>query len=603
MPKSGRAAARGIIAAVLKESGSRHDKASMTRQETVFLRLLRAAVGEGDGAELPALTDAEWAAVFSLAERHHLLPLILDAAHRAGAPLDVRALLPYKRRAARLTALQTARTSAFLSLYRALADRGAAPLVMKGLICRALYPEPDFRFSADEDLLIPPSEAAALYAILTERGLRTDTAVEELSSAWEVTWTSPDGTVLLEVHTAPFPPDSGAYGDFNDAFPGLYDRAVTERISDTDVRTLAPADHLLYLACHALKHFLHGGCGVRQLCDVCLFARAYGGVIDWPELLSRAETIRAADFLRAFLALGERHLGVAPAGFPEPLGTGDGEDLLADLLQSGVYGSSTMSRKHSSTVTLAAVENAKRGASPERLPLRRLLFPSFAAMSRRYPWVKRHPIFLPAAWLHRLATYARQRRPGENTPAEALRIGRERLALLERYGLLPGAAPPPPADKKVVDTGEYISALLPLIREGHEVSLPVAGGSMTPFLIDQRDQVFLRTLPGPAKRGDIVLYRRDNGSFVLHRVRAVRRKGNDLLFDIIGDAQDRIERDVRQDQLLAVVTRVRRKGEILAPGGFRWWFFRNIWIGIIPLRRPLMRLYASLRGRRSRRKK
>lgn len=32
------------------------------------------------------------------------------------------------------------------------------------------------------------------------------------------------------------------------------------------------SDHLFYLICHALKHFYHSGFGIRQVCDILLFA-------------------------------------------------------------------------------------------------------------------------------------------------------------------------------------------------------------------------------------------------------------------------------------------------------------------------------------------
>lgn len=30
------------------------------------------------------------------------------------------------------------------------------------------------------------------------------------------------------------------------------------------------------MICHAFKHFLHSGFGIRQVCDIVLFANAYG---------------------------------------------------------------------------------------------------------------------------------------------------------------------------------------------------------------------------------------------------------------------------------------------------------------------------------------
>lgn len=561
----------------------------MTTQELHFLRLLRAAVGSAPAADLPPSEETDWTAVFSLAESHHVLPMIVEAAYRAGAAPPEEVFARYKRRAMHMISLQAAKTAAFLSLYSFLAERGLAPLVMKGIICRALYPQPDFRFSADEDLLIPPDDIDAYHAALSAYGLTAGRPEEEISSAQETGYTSADGLLYLELHRYPFPPESGAYGDFNDAFAGVHDRAVSVTADGAALRTMCPTDHLFYLICHALKHFLHGGFGIRQICDICLFARAKDGEIDWARIRSQAEAIRAAEFIAAVFAVGSRYLGVEPPASEgaRPLREvrTDPEPLLADLLDSGVFGASTRSRRHSGGITLGAVESAKKGASAGRGSLLRTLFPPASSLEGRYTYLKDHPILLPAAWAHRLVTYARQQGTADDSAAEALRIGRERTELLRRYGLLGGAP------DRVVDTGEYISSLRELIEQGHEVALPVAGSSMTPFLGDGRDRVFLRAPDRPLKRGDIVLYRRDGGIYVLHRIRRVRGG----TYDVVGDAQSEIERGVRREQIFAVVTRAERKGKLIGPGCFHWRFFQYVWIGMVPLRRPLLGLYAACR--------
>lgn len=561
----------------------------MTTRDDVFLRLLRAALGTETDAELPPLTADDWRAVFSLAELHHVLPLAADAAYRLGADVPADVFRPYRRGAMRVVSIQTAKTAAFLALYRSLAERGPAPLVMKGIVCRALYPQPDFRFSADEDLLIPPDEIRAYHEALTACGLTASRPEEEIFSQQETGYTSADGLLYLELHRWPFPPDSGAYGNFNDFFAGVHDRAVSVTVDGVSLRTMCPTDHLFYLICHALKHFLHGGFGVRQVCDICLFAKANDGEIDWARLRSQAEEIRAADFAAAVFAAGSRYLGLAPpasdgARFLREAAA-DPEPLMADLLDSGVYGASTRSRRHSGDVTLGAAESARKGASMARGSLIRTLFPPASSLSGRYTYLSKHPILLPLAWAHRLMTYARRQGTAGDSAAEALRLGRERTALMRRYGLLPGAP------KKMVDTGAYLSSLRELIEQGHEVSVPVAGSSMTPFLGDGRDRVFVRAPDRPLRRGDVVLYQRDNGAYVLHRIRRVRGEA----FDVIGDAQSETERGVRRDQIFAAAVRAERKGKRIGPGCFHWWFFQYVWIGMVPLRRPLLGLYAACR--------
>ena len=107
--------------------------------------------------------------------------------------------------------------------------------------------------------------------------------------------------------------------------------------------------------------------------------------------------------------------------------------LLEDALGGGVYGSSTMSRKHSGSMTLAAVEDAERFNRAKSVM--RTVFPNRAVMETSFPWVKRSALLLPAAWTVRIVRYLRSRGEGNST-AESLQIGAERLELLREYKII-----------------------------------------------------------------------------------------------------------------------------------------------------------------------
>ncbi|MBP5209320.1 MAG: S24/S26 family peptidase [Clostridia bacterium] len=60
-----------------------------------------------------------------------------------------------------------------------------------------------------------------------------------------------------------------------------------------------------------------------------------------------------------------------------------------------------------------------------------------------------------------------------------------------------------------------------LAEQGFYLTTP-AGHSMEPMLTDREDQVLIRPLTGPARRGDVLLYETPAGLHALHRV--VRRR-------------------------------------------------------------------------------
>ena len=146
-----------------------------------------------------------------------------------------------------------------------------------------------------------------------------------------------------------------------------------------------------------------------------------------------------------------------------------------------------------------------------------------------------------------------------------------------------------------VDTKEYVSMLKGLTEEGHLVSLLISGWSMTPFLSHERDTVYFKKPDRPLRVGDIVFYERENGQYVLHRIRKCHGQET---FDIVGDAQTLTERGVRRDQIFGLVVRAERKGRVLTPASPVWLFYSVIWIRLVPLRHLLIRFAHILKRKK-----
>lgn len=72
-------------------------------------------------------------------------------------------------------------------------------------------------------------------------------------------------------------------------------------------------------------------------------------------------------------------------------------------------------------------------------------------------------------------------------------------------------------DKVKIPAALLLAEVASLLADGHEVTLPVKGRSMYPFVVGDRDSVVLRRA-GNIRVGDVVLARLADGSFVLHRV-------------------------------------------------------------------------------------
>lgn len=141
---------------------------------------------------------------------------------------------------------------------------------------------------------------------------------------------------------------------------------------------------------------------------------------------------------------------------------------------------------------------------------------------------------------------------------------------------------------KILGTEAYINTLVDMVDQGNEVSLVVVGHSMEPFLVHERDQVLLSPITRKVQKGDIVLYQRENGQYILHRICRIRADG----YDLVGDNQNicDIEGPIQRKQMRAIVRKVRRHGKVVQEGDFLWRIFQKEWLRMIRWRRYLKKI-------------
>ena len=420
-------AASLLVAHVIEshKERARHTNMTLTATETQFLHIAKVAVS---GGEIPA-ENVDWSAVFALAGQQKLLPLVFEAARTAPAAAENAALFAaVKQQVIGQVLHQTLRAAEFAALYGDLRAAGLHPVVVKGQLCSRLYPLQDHRISADDDLYIPEAEFPACHARLLANGLTTDTPADELAAADEVSYTKEGSPLYIELHRHLFDSSEDAHDDLNRFFADLHPVEIDGFLA------MPPHEHLLYLILHAYKHFVRSGIGLRQFCDIGLWARAYHDQIDWLRLYDQCRTVHAATFAAAAFCIAANDLGIEldlPAPWEDTM---DVAPLLHDTLCGGVYGSNDYTRLHASTVTLNAVRASRTGGHSSVL---RTVFPPRSALARRYPYLKKHTWLLPAAWAQRLAHYAREKRQTTaDSAASSLRLARERIELMKQYDIL-----------------------------------------------------------------------------------------------------------------------------------------------------------------------
>ena len=317
---------------------------------------------------------------------------------------------------------------------------GVPVILLKGPVLSLCYPNPDSRTARDLDIFVDKAHMEKALAFFRAEGFSLSD--EPVSHHYLCTR---QDTGLIELHTDLFGEASknklfGPHASKDllamDTLPFAYGAYQME--------TLNPTGNLSFIIMHAAKHFIFGRPYLRQLLDILMFARAYGGDVNWPLLWEMLDDANLSAWASCVFVLGRQRLDLPyPTG--KPFSAQDGQlidSLLAHLLKSRVWdeqGLNTQMHRH-----LIRDEDTSRIRHIERSKwhyyIRLLCPPVHSLEPARYGYAHRFRMLLPVAWVHRLCHWLLGNRGGLS---QALREGEiihealtEEMKLLRQFKLM-----------------------------------------------------------------------------------------------------------------------------------------------------------------------
>lgn len=344
--------------------------------------LLRAFVLD----EVPAVTDADRETLLRSAEMQNLLPVLayMNKKHHLFSDDALNAHL--SRQLRQTIFLHTQRYAAFEELSCTLSEAGIDHMPVKGWYLRELYPVMELRTFGDIDVLIRREDRKAVHTLMLSRGYAVKTD-------WEPTYTYARGPELYELHTNLMDASLDGRSDLPAYFADAWNHAQLR-----DGRCYGPdlSFHFLYTLVHLAKHLYGGGAGLRMYLDGALFIRHHNDALDWSVIRSEMEKLGLSNFLNTVLTCCERWFGVtAGCGFERVEACGE---LLTYALDADLFGKL---RDH----TVIHMRNRRTASDSDgkQSAIRRVLFPPYEALVKRYTYIKDRKWLIPVALVHRAA--------------------------------------------------------------------------------------------------------------------------------------------------------------------------------------------------------
>ncbi|MCR5848941.1 MAG: S24/S26 family peptidase [Lachnospiraceae bacterium] len=133
-----------------------------------------------------------------------------------------------------------------------------------------------------------------------------------------------------------------------------------------------------------------------------------------------------------------------------------------------------------------------------------------------------------------------------------------------------------------------------LLSENKSVQLHPIGYSMYPLIVPERDEVIISPLRNhKIRRGDVLLYKRKSGKFVLHRVYKIR--GDSLFF--VGDNESEIEGPLNISQVYGIMSSFYHNGRLYRSKNPFYIISYNVWLFLLPFRKPISSFIHNLKNR------
>ena len=141
-------------------------------------------------------------------------------------------------------------------------------------------------------------------------------------------------------------------------------------------------------------------------------------------------------------------------------------------------------------------------------------------------------------------------------------------------------------NKEVKDVS--LSEMLPLIEEkislGGDVIIKPQGISMLPLIRPKKDSVVISRAILPLNKYDLPLYKRKDGSFVLHRVVGF---GENDTYIMRGDNQTKSEKGVTDNDIIGLVTGIHRGRKLIKASSPLYKIYVLSVVFVHPLRRVI----------------
>mgnify|MGYP000856146560 CR=1 FL=1 len=273
-------------------------------------------------------------------------------------------------------------------------------IVLKGMVVSKWYPHPELRTMGDADILVMEKDLKKTTQLLHGMGYIS----QKDRKTKHIEFYKKD-YIAIELHRLLADCSFIKNADLlnNDA----WSEPMEIELGNTKTLALSWEMQIIYCCIHMASHISNQGIGLRQLCDLVVIVEKGSDNINWNIVHDKSIKYGIDQFVSAIFTVCHRLFNLeVPFVFSDCTlsDTSNIDLLIKDILDGGNFGRRDIRRVSANVL----VNNAKAGESQKYsnklINALHLLFPSRSRMLGKYKYiyVKKSPLLLPAAWIHRI---------------------------------------------------------------------------------------------------------------------------------------------------------------------------------------------------------
>lgn len=376
----------------------------MDNKQKQLVKILSLAIGRENSIDL-SNEEINWKDIINEAESHSIKALIYSTVKNMGLLKEVEGdiLNQWKKETILTGVSQINHVNTVGYILSKFNKENIPVIVLKGLVVRDLYPNPEFRTMGDADILVHEKDLDKVRKLFNSLGYTEDNHGEGHGA--HIVF-SKAGFRHIEVHWTLI--NEQYFKGTNEFEKSIWDNTMEINLKGVKALSLGLDDLALHLCVHMAVHIACGGFGLRQLCDLVLLVEKEGKNINWNTFMKNGRECGVEKFIVAiFICCNKLFHMEIPKEIVNNNIKIDHEflDLLIqDIFQDGVFGKGDISRGFDPGLAYDKEEIGEENKQKAKIFKKfiRIIFPPVEKMSHRYSYAKNNKLFIPIAWIHHL---------------------------------------------------------------------------------------------------------------------------------------------------------------------------------------------------------